>query len=92
MDPDITIILADTLLYIEGERNDVTQYPKLTLHSDILHTIWLSIILGIIPKSLALTQQLYFTHTGSKKNKIKMGQSTYHKNMENYLRTMDSPH
>ena len=64
MDPDITIILADTLLYIEGERNDVTQYPKLTLHSDILHTIWLSIILGIILTSLARTQQTYFTRIG----------------------------
>ena len=36
MDPDIAIILSDTLLYIAGEINDLPQCPNITLHSDIL--------------------------------------------------------
>ena len=55
MDPDIVILLDGALLYIAGEINDLPQYPNLTLHLDILHIGWSSIILGIIPKSLART-------------------------------------
>ena len=64
MDPDIVILLDGALLYIAGEINDLPQYPNLTLHLDILHIGWLSIILGIILTSLARTQQTYFTRIG----------------------------
>ena len=70
-DPDIAILLADTLLYVTGERNNLPKFPNLTLHSDILCIRWSSIILGIITTSLARTQQTYFTHTGSKKTGLK---------------------
>ena len=71
MEPDIAIILGNALLCIAGERNDLTQCPNLTLHSDILCIGWSSIIFGIIPTSLACTQKTYFTHTGSKKIGLK---------------------
>ena len=67
MDPDIAIISAGVLLYISGEINDLPQCPNLTLHSDILRIGCPSIILGLIPKSLARTQQMYFNHIRSKK-------------------------
>ena len=53
MDPDITMILVDTLLYIPGERNDLTECPNLTIYLDILCILWPSIILVFIPTSLA---------------------------------------
>ena len=71
MDPYITIILANTLLYISGERYDLPQCPNLTLHSDILHIGCPSIRLYFIPESLACKQQTYFTHIGSKKTGLK---------------------
>ena len=61
-DPDITILLADALLYIVGEKNDLFQCPNLTLHSDILRIGWPSILLSIIYTSLTRTQQTYFKH------------------------------
>ena len=70
-DPDIIILLASTIFYISGERNNLTQFPNLTLHSDILQIGWLSIILGFIPTSLVHTLQTYFTHTENKKTGLK---------------------
>ena len=35
-DPYIAVLLDKSLLYIVGERNDLTQWPSLTVHSDIL--------------------------------------------------------
>ena len=70
-DPDIAIILVNTLLYIAGERNDLPQYPNLTLHSEIFRIGWPLIVLGFIPTSLARTEQTYFTHTESKKRGLK---------------------
>ena len=70
-DPDIKIILVDTLLYIVGERNDLPQSSNLTLHSKIICIGWTYIHLGFIPKSLACTQQTYFTHIGSRKTGLK---------------------
>ena len=80
-EPDIAIILAGTILYIAEEINDLLQCTHITLHSDILHIGWPSIILGIIPTSLARTQQTYFTHIERKKNGIKTGQSTHDTNL-----------
>ena len=65
------IILADTHLYITGERNSLPQCPNLTLHPDILRIDWPYMILSIIPTSLARTQKTYFTHIGSKKTGLK---------------------
>ena len=65
-DPDITNLFADLLLYIAGEVNDLPQCPNLALHSNLLFIGWPYIILGFIHKSLAHTQQKYFTHMGSK--------------------------
>ena len=70
-DPDIAIILVDTILYIIGEINNLPQCPNITLHSDILHILRPSIILGFIPTFLARTQQTYFTHIGSKQTALK---------------------
>ena len=69
-DPYIVILLANALLYIAGEINDLPQFPNLALHSDILGIGWSFIILGIIPTSLAHTKQTYFTHIRSKKKGI----------------------
>ena len=66
-DPNIAIILVDACLYIAGERNDLPQFPNLTVHSDTLRIGCPSIIVGFIPASLAYTQQNYFTQIGSKK-------------------------
>ena len=66
MDPDIAILLVNTLLYIIGERNDLPQCLNITLHSDILCINWSSIFLGFITTSLARTQQTYLTHIRSK--------------------------
>ena len=90
-DPYIAIILADTLLYTVGEINDSTQCPNLTLHSDIFHIGYSYITLGIITTSIARTQKTYFTHIGSRKNGIKMGQSTHHTNLETHLQTISPP-
>ena len=65
-DTDIAILLAGALLYIAGERNDLPKCKNLTLHSGILSIGWSSIILGILPTSLAYTQKTYFTHIGRK--------------------------
>ena len=65
-DPDISTIFVSALLYIAGEINDLPQCPNLALHYDILHIVCPYILLGFIPKSLALTQQTYFTHIGRK--------------------------
>ena len=64
---NISTFFLNVLLYLVGEVNDLPQFPNLTIHSDILHIGWPSIILGFITKSLACTQQTYFTHIGSKK-------------------------
>ena len=66
-DPDNAVLVAGALLYITGERNYLPQCPILNLHSDILQIFLSSIILGIIPTSLVLTQKMYFTHVGNKK-------------------------
>ena len=71
-DPKIAIILVDTLSYISGERNDLSQFPNLTLHSDILHIGCPSIILGFILTSISPTQQTYLTHTGNNKRRLKL--------------------
>ena len=71
IDPKISALFVDALLYIAGEVNFLPQCPKLALHSEILRIGWPSIILGLIPKSFACTQQNYFTHTGSKKTVLK---------------------
>ena len=63
--------LADTLLYITEEINDLPLCTNITLNSDILHIHWPSIILGFIPTSLACTQQTYFNHIGIKKMGLK---------------------
>ena len=81
-DPDISILLADTLLYIVGKINDLPQCPNLILHPAILYIGWLSIILGIIPKSLALTQQTYFNHIRSKKRDLNEPVSSSYKSGE----------
>ena len=65
-DPDITTLFTNSLLYITGEVNDLPQFPNSALHFDIIRIIWPSIILDLIPNSLALTQQTYLTHTGIK--------------------------
>ena len=70
-DSNITPIFVNTLLYISGEGNALTQCTNLALHSDILCIGWPSIILVFIPKYLARTQQTYFTHIGSKITVIK---------------------
>ena len=62
---------SQQFIYISGKKIDLSQRPNLTIHSDILRISWLSMILGIIPTSLALTQQTYFTHIGSKKLGLK---------------------
>ena len=67
MDPDIEIILVDTLLYITGERHYLPHFTNITLHSDILCIGWMSIILIFIPTSLVRTQQTYFIHIGRNK-------------------------
>ena len=54
-DPYIAIILADKLLYIAGERNDLPQCSHLTQHSDILRIEWPFINFGFIPISLTRT-------------------------------------
>ena len=64
--PDMTTIFTDTLLYITGEVNDLPQFPNSALHFDIIRIIWPSIILDLIPNSLALTKQTYLKHIGSK--------------------------
>ena len=66
-DTNISTFFVNARLYIVGELNGLPQFPNLTLHSEILHIGWSSIALGFIPKSLACTQQTYFTHIGSKK-------------------------
>ena len=62
---------ANTLLYIAGEVNDLPQCTNLALHYDILHIFRSSIMLGFIAKSLACTQQTYFTHIKSKRTGLK---------------------
>ena len=69
--PDIVILLAKKRLYIVGERNDLPQCLNLTLNSDILYIVWLSIILGVIPTSLVRTKQTYLTHIRSQKTGLK---------------------
>ena len=85
------IILSDTIFYISGERNDLSQCPNLTLHSDILRISWPYIFFGFIPASLARTQQTYFTHIGTEESGTKMCQSTHQTNLETHLQTMDPP-
>ena len=67
MDPDIAILLSETILYITGERNDLPQCTNINLHSVILCIVCPSITLCEITKCIARTQQTYFTHIGSKK-------------------------
>ena len=57
---------TDVLLYISGKINVLPQFSNIALHSDILRIGWLSMILGIIPTSLARTQETYFTQIGKK--------------------------
>ena len=90
IDPDISIIFVNKLLYITEGRNDLPQCTNQALHSEILCIVWPSIILGFIPTSLALTQQTYFTHKGSKKMKTNGPANSSH-NLETHLRTMASP-
>ena len=71
MDPDISTHFINVLIYIAGEGNDLPQCLNLNPHSNILHTVWTSITLRFILKSLALTQQTHFTHIGSKKAGLK---------------------
>ena len=49
---------------------------KLAIQSDILRIDWPSIVLGFISKSLACTQQKYFTHIGSKTTGLKWASQT----------------
>ena len=81
-DPDIVILLDDTLLYIEGERNDPPQYTKIALHSVILRIGWSSLTLGIIPTSPVCTQQTYFTHIGRKKLGLNRPVKSSHKSRD----------
>ena len=67
IDLDISTFFVNALPYIAGEVNGLTQCQNLTIQSGILRIGWLSIILGYVPKSLTRTQQMYFTHIGSKK-------------------------
>ena len=54
-DPEIAIFFAKVIFYIAVEINELPQFPKLTLHSYILSIGWTSLLLVIIPTSLART-------------------------------------
>ena len=71
MDPNITNIFADALLYILVQENDLPKCPNVDLHSDILCIRSPSIILCYITKPLTPAQQTYFTHVGSKRMGLK---------------------
>ena len=66
MDPNIVIILADALLYITVEINELPQCPNINLHLDIIRISLPSIILGFIHTPLEHTQQTHFIHIGKK--------------------------
>ena len=66
-DPGFAILLEKSLLFIAGDINDLSQCPNITLHPDITRIGWPSIVNGIIPTSLAHTEQTYFTHIRSKR-------------------------
>ena len=69
--PTKLLFFSNALLYIAGERNYLTQFPNVALHSDILRIGWPCIILFFIPKSLTHTQQTTFIHIGSKRRVLK---------------------